>query len=54
MRELGRNIPNINILSGKVLASFDVFVKYILPAVDEKTDEEQVLNLLQKVLLKNE
>ncbi|WP_102343494.1 SIR2 family protein [Galactobacillus timonensis] len=47
---LADDMPNINIISGKILASFDTFVKYLMPATPEKTDEERALELLQKVL----
>ena len=51
VRELGRNMPNINILSGCILASFDIFVSYIMPAVAEQTEHEKILETLKKVLL---
>ena len=50
VRELAKNMPNINILIGPVLASFEVFVNYILPAAAEKTDEEQIIELLKKAV----
>lgn len=48
---LADSMPNINILTGKILADFKTFVKYILPATPEKTDQEKVIELLQKVLV---
>ena len=54
IRELTESMPNVNLIFGKVLASFDTFVKYILPATLEKTDEEKALEMLQKVLVKHE
>ena len=51
---LADSMPNINILSGPALARFDIFVKYILPAAIELTDEEKVLVMLHRVLSKNE
>jgi len=54
MKSLSNDIHNINILCGKFLASFETFVKYILPATAEKTDQERALELLQKVLNEHE
>lgn len=51
MKRLADSMPNINILTGKVLADFKTFVKYILPATPEKTDQEKAIELLQKVLV---
>lgn len=51
IKRLADSMPNINILTGKVLADFKIFVKYLLPATAEKTDEEKVIELLQKVLV---
>lgn len=51
IKVLEDSMPNINILTGKVLADFKVFVKYMLPATPEKTDQEKVIELLQKVLV---
>lgn len=53
LKMLEESMPNINILTGKVLADFKTFVKYILPATPEKTDQEKALELLQKVLVGN-
>ena len=50
MEELSKDVQNINILYGKFLASFDTFVRYMVPATPEKTDQEKALELLQKVL----
>lgn len=47
---LSENMPNIHILTGRVLADFKNFVKYMLPATPEKTDKEKAIELLQKVL----
>lgn len=54
MIRLSESMPNINVISGKILASFDWFVKFLLPATLEKSDEERALELLQKVLVKHE
>ena len=51
LRQLADSMPNINILTGKILADFKTFVKYILPATPEKTDQEKAIELLQKVLV---
>lgn len=48
---LSDSMPNVNILAGKVLADFKNFVKYMLPATPEKTDQEKAIELLQKVLV---
>lgn len=53
LKRLADSMPNINILTGKVLADFKTFVKYILPATPEKTDQEKAIELLQKVLVGN-
>ena len=52
MTELSRSTQNINILLGKFLGDFETFVKYMLPANAEKTDEERIFELLNKVLEK--
>ena len=49
MKKLTDQLPNINILSGHILADFQIFVKYIVPATYEKTDEEMIIDLLKKV-----
>ena len=51
IKRLADSMPNINILTGKILADFKTFVKYILPATPEKTDQEKAIELLQKVLV---
>lgn len=51
LKSLAESMPNICILTGKVLADFKTFVKYILPATPEKTDQEKAIELLQKVLV---
>ncbi len=51
LKRLADSMPNINILTGKVLADFKTFVKYMLPATPEKTDQEKAIELLQKVLV---
>ena len=51
LKQLADSMPNINILTGKILADFKTFVKYILPATPEKTDQEKAIELLQKVLV---
>lgn len=52
MEEISKNTQNINILIGKFLGDFETFVKYILPAQAEKTDEERIFELLNKVMEK--
>ena len=52
MTELSKNTQNINILIGKFLGDFGTFVKYMLPANAEKTDEERIFELLNKVMEK--
>lgn len=54
MIRLSESMPNINVVSGKILASFDWFVQLLLPATPEKSDEEKAIELLQKVLVKHE
>lgn len=51
LKRLSDSMPNINILTGNVLADYETFVKYILPATPEKTDQEKAIELLQKVLV---
>ena len=51
LKQLADSMPNINILTGKVLADFKTFVKFMLPATPEKTDQEKAIELLQKVLV---
>ena len=48
---LAESMPNINVLTGKVLADFKIFVKYMLPATPEKTDKEIAIEQLKKVLV---
>lgn len=50
IKQLADSMPNINIMAGRVLADFKAFVKYMLPATPEKTDQEKAIELLQKVL----
>ncbi len=50
IKKLVYSMPNINIMAGKVLADFKTFVKYMLPATPEKTDQEKAIELLRKVL----
>lgn len=50
MMELSNNTQNINIFLGSVLGDFTKFVKYLMPANAEKTDEERIFELLGKVL----
>jgi hypothetical protein len=52
MIELSGSTQNINILLGKFLGDFETFVKYMLPANAEKTDEERIFELLNKVMEK--
>lgn len=51
IKMLADNMPNISILTGKILADFKTFVKYMLPATPEKTDKEKAIEMLQKVLV---
>lgn len=48
---LSESMPNITILTEKVLADFKVIVEYLLPATPEKTDQEKAIEMLQKVLV---
>ena len=50
MTELSKHIQNINIFIGKFLGDFETFVKYMLPANAEKTDEEKIFELLNNVM----
>lgn len=54
MIRLSESMPNINVVSGKILASFDWFIQLLLPSTPEKSDEEKAIELLQKVLVKHE
>ena len=53
IKALTESMPNVNLLMGEVLADFKVFVQYMLPATPEMTDQEKVIDLLQKVLVEN-
>ena len=53
IKALTDSMPNVNLLMGSVLADFKVFVQYMLPATPEMTDQEKVIDLLQKVLVDN-
>ena len=53
MMEISESTPNIHLLLGKALGDFKTFVKYMLPANPEKTDEEKVIELLNKVMDKH-
>lgn len=50
MMELSKSSPNINIFIGKFLGDFANFVRYMIPANAEKTDEEKIFELLGKVM----
>ena len=52
MMEISRSTQNINILIGRFLGDFETFVKFMLPANAEKTDEERIFELLNKVMEK--
>lgn len=52
MTEISKNTQNIHIFIGKFLGNFETFVKYMLPANAEKTDEERIFELLSKVMEK--
>ena len=54
IKTLCESMPNINLLTGNILASFDMFVKYIMPALPEKTDQEKAFELLKGVLMGDE
>lgn len=54
MVNLSNSTQNINILFGKYLSDFRVFVKYMLPAKAEKTDQEKIFDLLNTVLKEQE
>ena len=47
---LEQTLNNINIIQGHFLADFSIFVNYLMPSNDEKTDHEKIFGLLQKVL----
>ena len=49
--ELEKSMPNIHILTGKILASFYVFVTHMLPGMPEKTDEEKVMDAFREMLV---
>lgn len=50
MKKLAEITPNVNVLSGKILADFTNFAKFEVPATAEKTDEEKIVELLHKVM----
>lgn len=50
MRTLSFSVPNVNVLTGKIIGDFTNFVKYMVPATVEKTDEEKAVELLRKVM----
>lgn len=50
IKQIEQSVQNINIISGKFLADFTNFVKYLLPSNSEKTDEEIIVELLRKVI----
>lgn len=50
IRNLVTKLNNINIISGNILADFRSFVTYLIPACAEKTDQEKIFDLLQKVM----
>lgn len=49
VKKLAEQLPNVNLLVGPVLADFSTIVKYMIPAIPEKTDGEKIVELLQKV-----
>lgn len=53
IREITESMPNIYLFTGNVLADFQIFARYMLPATAEMTDQEKVIDLLQKVLVEN-
>ena len=44
------SMPNVNVLTGNIMGDFTNFVKYMVPAAVEKTDEEKAVELLRKVM----
>lgn len=48
--DLSYKLKNINIILGDYLADFRTFVKYMLPANAEQTDQEMLFKLLNSVL----
>jgi hypothetical protein len=52
MIALSKNTQNINIFLGAFLGDFETFVKFMLPANAEKTDEERIFELLNNVMKK--
>lgn len=49
--KLSEIMPNINILTGSIMADYGVFVKYILPATPEKSEQEKAIDILKRVLV---
>ena len=54
IKEISNTLSNVNIIEGKILASFEFFTKYILPSNPNHTDDELIAELLKRVLYKNE
>ena len=52
MKRVSADMHNINIFLGKFLGDFETFVKYILPANAEMTDDERIIDLLYKAMEK--
>lgn len=50
MTALSQSMPNVNVLTGNIMGDFTNFVKYMVPATVEKTDEEKAVELLRKVM----
>lgn len=50
INKIEETLNNVNIITGKFLADFSVFVNYLMPSCAEKTDQEKIFELLQKVL----
>ena len=50
MKKMSESVQNVNIVCGHFMASFDTFVKYMVPATAERTDEEKIIDLLKKVM----
>lgn len=50
IKSLEETLNNINIIRGCFLGDFSIFVNYLMPSCAEKTDQEKIFDLLQRVL----
>ena len=50
VKQVSTEMPNVNVFSGKILGDYTIFVRYMLPATPEKTDQEIAITMLRKVL----